>query len=89
MAEIETQYYLRLNCADRPGVLAQIAKVLGDLSISIASAIQKEADMTAQTAEIVLMTHPSPEKAMQQALDRIARLEVIKEISNFIRVENI
>jgi len=89
MAEIETQYYLRMNCADRPGVLAQISKVLGDLSISIASAIQKEADITAQTAEIVLMTHPSPEKALQQALDKIAQLEVVKEISNFIRVENI
>ena len=89
MAEIETQYYLRLNCADRPGVLAQISKVLGDLSISIASVIQKEADVAAQTAEIVLMTHPSPEKAMQQALDKLARLDVIKEISNFIRVENI
>ncbi|MFC1915698.1 homoserine dehydrogenase [Chloroflexota bacterium] len=89
MAEIETQYYLRLNCTDRPGVLAQISKILGDLSISIASAIQKEADNVAQTAEIVLMTHPSQEKAMQQALGKIAQLEIVKEISNFIRVENI
>jgi homoserine dehydrogenase len=89
MAEIETQYYLRMNCADRPGVLAQISKILGDLKISIASAIQKEADASAQTAELVLMTHPSPERAMQQALSKIAQLEVVKEISNFIRVENI
>jgi homoserine dehydrogenase len=89
MAEIETQYYLRMNCADRPGVLAQISKILGDLSISIASAIQKETDRIAQTAEIVLMTHPSLEKAMQQALGKLAQLEVVKEISNFIRVENI
>ena len=89
MAEIETQYYLRMNCADRPGVLAQIAKILGDHMISIASAIQKEADSVAQTAEIVLMTHPSPEKGMQQALSKLAQLEVVKEISNFIRVENI
>ncbi len=89
MDEIETQYFLRLNCADQPGVLAQISKILGDLRISIASAIQKEADSAAQTAELVLMTHPAPEKAMQQALSKIAQLEVIKEISNFIRVENI
>ncbi len=89
MADIETRYYLRLNCADRPGVLAQISKILGDLKISIASAIQKEADTVSQTAEIVLMTHPALEKAMQQALGRIAQLEVVKEISNFIRVENI
>ena len=89
MAEIETRYYLRMNCADRPGVLAQISKILGDLKISIASAIQKEADIVAQSAEVVLMTHPSQEKAMQQALGKIAQLEAVKEISNFIRVENI
>ena len=89
MSEIKTQYYLRLNCADRPGVLAQISKILGDLKISIASAIQKETDMVAQSAELVFMTHPSPEKAMQQALGQIAQLEAVKEVSNCIRVENI
>ena len=89
IAEIETQYYLRLNCADRPGVLAQISKILGDNMISIASAIQKEVDEAAQTAEVVLTTHPSSEKAMQQALNKIEQLEVVKEISNFIRVEHI
>jgi len=89
MDEIETQYYLRLDCADRPGVLAQISKILGDNMISIASAIQKEADTTAQTAEIVLTTHPSSEKAMRQALNQFEQLEVVKEISNFIRVEHI
>ncbi len=89
MDEIETQYYLRLNCADRPGVLAQVSKILGDNMISIASAIQKEADEAAQTAELVLTTHPSLEKAMRQALHQIEQLEVVKEISNFIRVEEI
>jgi homoserine dehydrogenase len=89
IAEIETQYYLRLNCADRSGVLAQISRILGDNMISIASAIQKEADATAQTAEIVLTTHPSSEKAMQQALHQLEQLDVVKEISNFIRVEEI
>lgn len=89
MDEIETRYYLRMNCADRPGVLAQISRILGDNMISIASAIQKEADATLQTAEIVLTTHPSSEKAMRQALHQIEQLEVLKEISNFIRVEHI
>jgi len=87
MAEIKTRYYLRMNVADRPGVLAQISKVLGDHSISIASVIQKETDKVAQTAEIVIMTHPAQERAMQQALEELADLTVVKEISNFIRVE--
>ncbi len=87
MSEIKTRYYLRLNVADRPGVLAQIAKVLGDRLISISSVIQKLTDTAAQTAEIVIMTHPAQEKAMKQALEEVAQLTVVEEISNFIRVE--
>ena len=87
MSEIETRYYLRMNVADRPGVLAQISKILGDHLISIASFIQKEADSVAQTAEIVIMTHLAQEKAMQLALDELAHLTVVKEVSSFIRVE--
>jgi len=87
MSEIETRYYLRLNVADRPGVLAQISKVLGDHQISISSVIQKLVDSVAQTAEIVIMTHPAQEKAMQQALDELTHLTAVKEISNFVRVE--
>jgi len=88
MSDIDTRYYLRLSIADRSGVLAQIAKVLGDRQISIASAIQKMADSRTQTAEIVLMTHPAQEKAMQPALDELNHLAVVKQISSFIRVES-
>jgi len=87
MSELETRYYLRMNIADRHGVLAQIAKVLGDHRISILSVIQKLTDSVAQTAEIVIMTHPAKEAAMQQALGELAQLSVVEEISNFIRVE--
>ncbi|MFC1992430.1 homoserine dehydrogenase [Chloroflexota bacterium] len=88
MADIETRYYIRLSAADRPGVLAQVSKVLGDHQISISSAIQKETDSSAQTAEIVIMTYSAQEKAVQEALNAIARLDVVKEVSNFIRVED-
>ena len=87
MSEVITRYYLRMNVADRPGVLAQISKILGDNQISISSLIQKDADATAQTAEIVIMTHPAKEAAVQRALTEMANLAVVKEISNFIRVE--
>ena len=87
MSEIETRYYLRMDVADRPGVLAQISKVLGERLISIASVIQQETDEVAQTAEIVIMTRPAQEKAMQQALGELVNLAVVNEISNFIRVE--
>ena len=87
MSEIETRYYIRMNVTDCPGVLAQISKILGDHLISISSVIQKVTDNVAQIAEIVIMTHPAKEVAMQQALEQTAQLSVIKEISNFIRVE--
>ncbi|MDY6892634.1 MAG: homoserine dehydrogenase [Chloroflexota bacterium] len=85
---IETRYYIRMTIADKPGVLAQITKILGEHSISISSAIQKETDNTSQSAEIVIMTHTAQEQAMQQALEEIEHLDVVREISNFIRVED-
>ena len=87
MSELKTQYYLRLNATDRPGVLSQISKVLGDNSISISSVIQKESDPVAQTAIIVIMTYPAKEKGMQKALKQLRQLPEVNEVSNFIRVE--
>ncbi len=89
MSQIETRYYLRMTVVDTAGVLAQIARVLGDHEISISSVIQKMADEVAKTAEIVIMTHTAAGDSMQAALDKVARLEVVKEVSNFIRVEEI
>jgi homoserine dehydrogenase len=87
MSEIVTRYFIRMNIADSAGVLAQISKVLGDNAISIASAIQKEADTRTKTAEIVIMTHPSKEKGMLCAISELNSLDVVKEVNNFIRVE--
>jgi homoserine dehydrogenase len=87
VSELQTRYYLRMTVADQPGVLAQIAKILGDSSISIASVIQKEADMATQTATIVIMTHPAREEFMQRALAEMKKLPAVTEICNLIRVE--
>jgi len=87
MSTIKTRYYFRVNVADRPGVLAQISEILGQNYISISSVIQKESDLTSQTAVLVIMTHPAEERAVQKALQEVRRLTVVNEISNFIRVE--
>jgi homoserine dehydrogenase len=87
MAEIKTRYYMRMSVADQAGVLAQISRILGDHAISISSVIQKEADPSTKIAEIVIMTHPAEEQAVQQALKETKHLGVVKEISNFVRVE--
>ena len=88
ISELESKYYLRLTIADQAGVLAMIAKVLGDLNISIASVIQKDSDPINQTAEIVITTHPSKEAAVQESLERLKGVEVVREISSLIRVED-
>ncbi len=87
MSHIITRYYLRMNVTDSPGVLAQIARILGDHAIGISSVIQKESDEGAGTAEIVIMTHPAEERAMTASLEEVKGLKVVKEISSFIRVE--
>ncbi|MFA5317290.1 MAG: homoserine dehydrogenase [Dehalococcoidales bacterium] len=89
MSQIETRYYIRMVVVDDAGVLAQIARVLGDNGISISSVIQKMTDEVARTAEIVIMTHPARGDGMQAALDELGRLVVVREVSNFIRVEDI
>jgi homoserine dehydrogenase len=89
MSEVTTRYYLRMSVADQAGVLTQITRVLGDNLISISACIQKETDSATQSAEIVIMTHPAVEYAMQKAIREMSSLSVVKEISNFIRVEDL
>ncbi|MDP8924700.1 MAG: homoserine dehydrogenase [Chloroflexota bacterium] len=89
MSDVLSRYYLRLVAADRPGVIARIAGILGAREISLASVIQKE-DVLAgddRYAEIVFMTHQAREEAVQQALAEIQGLDVVARIGSLIRVE--
>lgn len=85
MEQVRTRYYVRMLVADRPGVLAKIAGVLGDQDVSIASVVQKEAH--AGDAEIVWVTHEAVEENMQRALKLIRELPVVRDVSSVIRVE--
>jgi homoserine dehydrogenase len=82
-----TRYYLRVTVYDRPGVLAQIAKALGDADVSIAAVVQKEDDADTRTADLVIMTHRARETAMTTALKAIEGLSVVAGIRSFLRVE--
>ncbi|MGH2603860.1 MAG: homoserine dehydrogenase, partial [Dehalococcoidia bacterium] len=85
--ELRTRYYVRLVVQDRAGVLAKITAVLGERhNISIASVIQKEADESAGTAELVIMTHVAEEAAMQQALVEVGAIDTVVEVGTFLRV---
>ena len=81
------RYYLRLTLADQPGVLAQIARILGDGQISIASVLQKDTNPDNQTADIVITTHPAVESSVQNSLKQVVELEVVHAVNNVLRIE--
>jgi homoserine dehydrogenase len=87
MEEIVSRYYLRLNVIDRPGTLARIATILGQLKIGISSVIQPEGH-EGESVPLILMMHDAPNSAMTSALARIGRLPVIKGPPVMIRVES-
>lgn len=85
IGETFSKYYVRLNVADKPGVLASIALVFGNKEVSLKSVIQKEA--TGNLAELVLVTHRVQEQNVRDALMDIKQLSSVIEIANVIRVE--
>jgi homoserine dehydrogenase len=68
--------------------MAQVAQVLGDRQVSLASVIQKEPPRSDGSAEIVITTHTAREAAVQEAVHAIEGLESVIEVSNLIRIED-
>ena len=87
MADIISQYYLRVSALDKPGVLGQVAGILGRYNISIASMIQPERQIGG-AVPIVLMTHEAREADVRSALAEIDRLPLMSQPSRFIRIES-
>jgi homoserine dehydrogenase len=86
MSEVSTRAYLRCRVADRPGVLAKIFTIFGEEHVSISSAIQKEAFEGEASAEFVVTTHPAPDAALERTRRRIAEVDVVHQVSTFLRV---
>ena len=87
IADLVSRYYIRIEVADQPGVLAVIARAFGDHGVSIASVIQKETDDAAQTAELVIMTHAARESAVQESIKQIEQVPEVMQVGNMLRVE--
>jgi homoserine dehydrogenase len=81
------QYYLRLTASDRPGVLANVARLLGEADISINSVLQKDTDIETGHADLEIMTHPAREASMQSAVSSIRELETVLQLDSLLRVE--
>jgi len=87
--EVETAYYLRMQALDKPGVMANVASILGDHEISIEAIIQKEPVADSQFANIIMLTHKVQEKQMNQALAKIESLDTIDGAVKRIRMETL
>jgi homoserine dehydrogenase len=87
MDEITSRYYLRLTVEDRPGVLADVARVLADHQIGISSVIQPEAHV-GETTPLVIMVHDAVEAKFRSAVKKIAAIPAVKAPPVSLRVED-
>lgn len=89
MEEVRTAYYLRLHAFDRPGVLADITRILADGGISIDAMVQKEPAEGQEQVSIILLTHITVEKNINAAIAKIEALEAISGAVMRIRLEEL
>jgi homoserine dehydrogenase len=87
--EVVSRYYLRLQVADRPGMLAIISGILGRNQISIASVTQKEESKQQASVPMVILTHKAKAAAMNKAIEEIRREECIHASPVVFRIEDL
>ncbi len=81
--DVESAFYLHLDVADRPGVLAASTQVLGEQGVSIKSVVQRG---IGEHARLVMVTHPVLESRLRAAVERIAALDFVRSTPRTIRV---
>ena len=88
IATLRTRYYIRLLVADKPGVLAETAKVFGDHGVSLSSVIQR-GEEGSPTAELVYVTHAALEADVRTSLSEIESSVNVLEVGAVLRVEDL
>jgi homoserine dehydrogenase len=89
MEDVETAYYLRLRALDRPGVLADVTRICAERSISIDAIFQKEAGEGEEQVDVVILTHRTLERAVNEAIRAIESLATIPAPVVRIRLEEL
>ena len=89
IAQIETSYYLRLTAVNRPGVLAAITRIFGDNAISIDTILQKGRGRPNDKVTIIMLTQTTRELNINEAMDKLTRLDAIIGDIVRIRLENL
>jgi homoserine dehydrogenase len=89
MEAVETACYLHLRAEDRPGVLADVTRIFGNLNISIEAILQKEPGAGESDVPIILLTHKVVEQNMNQAIAQIESLGAVTTEVKRIRLETL
>jgi homoserine dehydrogenase len=89
ISEVRTAYYLRLRAYDKPGVLADVTRILADLSISINAMLQKEPEEGEEKVDIIMLTHQTIEKNVSLAIEKIETLPTISGKVIRLRLEEL
>ncbi|MBI5439571.1 MAG: homoserine dehydrogenase [Nitrosomonadales bacterium] len=89
MDEVTTSYYLRLRVQDKPGVLADITRILADEQISIDAVIQKEPGEDEDQTDLILLTHQTREKRINAAIAKVEALPVVAGKVTRLRLEEL
>lgn len=82
-----TEYYVRLQVEDRPGVLASISGIFGEHGVSIQSVLQRPGKQDG-SAPLIIVTHPAHELDLRNAVDAVGGLPQVKDRPSVIRVES-
>ncbi len=89
MDDVITSYYLRLRVQDKPGVLADITRILADEQISIDAVIQKEPEEGEEQTDLIMLTHQTREKRINAAIKKIEALGVVAGKVTKLRLEEL
>ncbi len=89
MDEVVTSYYMRMRVVDRPGVLADITRILADRGVSIDAMVQKEPSEGEDRVDIIMLTHETREKQINAAISAIENLAVVSGKVTRIRLEEL
>ena len=89
MDDVITSYYLRLRVQDKPGVLADITRILADEQISIDAVIQKEPEEGEDQTDLIMLTHQTREKRINAAIMKIEKLGVVAGKVTKLRLEEL
>jgi len=89
MDQVETSYYLRIQVVDKPGVMAEITRIVAEQNISISALLQKEASDESDQVSVIMLTHLTVEKNINAAISRIEALPVVAGKVFRLRIEEL